>query len=186
MKTYLIMLAIFFLPLTSYSEMTCRCGKELVTIGDTKVVVKAKCGEPDSVDIEEVEVYTKPQERQRMEKSSSDRHKGVLLTKSTKVIEIWTYNMGVNQFIQILKFADGKLASVETNGYGIGPQRIFPGEMTPETNMIELLDTLRELVSNGQLVILDLNTNERIIGDNIGNIELLGDVIQISLSRKRY
>ncbi|UCD58901.1 MAG: DUF2845 domain-containing protein [Candidatus Hydrogenedentota bacterium] len=63
MKTFLVILAISLFPITSCGESTCRCGKNLISIGDSKIEVKAKCGETDLVDYAEVEVYADPQKR---------------------------------------------------------------------------------------------------------------------------
>lgn len=182
MKTLLMVTAVLLVPIMAHGETISRCGREIVSAGATKFEVLAKCGKPDSIDKEEVEVYTAPQKRWGAEGKTGDQKEGVLLTKIRKGIEIWTYNMGARRFIRILKFESGKLVSVETGGYGTGPLRTFPSDTNVTTNMIELLDTLKKMAINKQLVIFDSNKDKRFIGNDIGRIELIGNVIQISIN----
>ena len=116
MKIFLIILVLFLFPIASFGESSCRCGKDLVSIGDTKVIVKAKCGKPDSIDREELEVYTKRKKDGQIQEDTDDKE--VTLTKYTKVIETWTYNMGANRLIRYLNFQNGELIKIETGEKG--------------------------------------------------------------------
>lgn len=80
------------------------CSEQIVTIGDLKTDVLAKCGEPTWKDVHQEEF------KERLETG---------LTRSVFVnVEEWTYNLGTNRFVRILTFRNGKLADIKTGGYG--------------------------------------------------------------------
>ena len=69
-----------------------RCGALLVREGETPVEVRGKCGEPSS------------QERR--------------VACGGPTIDQWTYNLGPNDFLQILTFRNGRLEMIEAGSYG--------------------------------------------------------------------
>ncbi len=80
------------------------CSEQIVTIGDLKTDVLAKCGEPALKDVHQEEF------KERLESG---------LTRSVFVnVEEWTYNLGTNRFVRILTFRNGKLTDIRTGGYG--------------------------------------------------------------------
>lgn len=84
-----------------------RCGSQLVTLGDYKLQVLSKCGEPMFVDSRiEFRVV-------RLYGSGLEFERYVPVT-----IEEWTYNFGPNRFVRLLRFENGRLVSVESLGYG--------------------------------------------------------------------
>ncbi|MFH1076536.1 MAG: DUF2845 domain-containing protein [Pseudomonadota bacterium] len=126
----MIVAAVLIIPIVAHAETNCRCGNAIVSAGNSTAEVRAKCGEPDSIEKEEVEETsnseyenTLPQERGGSE-VSPQRIAKKTTTKSR--IERWTYNMGARKFIKFLEFKGGKLVSVDTGGYGTGHQRVFP------------------------------------------------------------
>jgi hypothetical protein len=80
------------------------CGEQIVTIGDSKSEVIAKCGEPAGKDFQQEELK---------KKLDSGQERSVFVT-----IEEWTYNLGPNRFVRILIFRNGKLTEIKTGGYG--------------------------------------------------------------------
>jgi hypothetical protein len=76
-----------------------RCGNELVSEGDIRPEVLAKCGEPAD--------RTVYYEKRRVGS----------VTKIVPV-EVWTYNFGRQTFIHFLTFENGQLTGIETGGYG--------------------------------------------------------------------
>ncbi|HEY5599330.1 MAG TPA: DUF2845 domain-containing protein [Candidatus Manganitrophaceae bacterium] len=77
------------------------CDEPMISIGQTKEEVRSKCGEP----------------------ASKEKRKIILLkgTRAAQSIEEWSYNPGPQQFIRILQFKNGRLARIETGGYGWTP-----------------------------------------------------------------
>ena len=80
------------------------CSEQLVSEGDLKSDVVAKCGEPAAKDIRQEEVKT------RVDQTTE---RSIFIT-----IEEWTYNLGPNRFLRILTFRNGKLKDIRTGGYG--------------------------------------------------------------------
>ena len=72
----------------SFAATSFRCGKELVSLGDERVEVLIKCGEPMS----KVWEYS--------------------------FVESWTYNPGKTGFMKRLIFSNGIITSIETLGRG--------------------------------------------------------------------
>ncbi|HYE35800.1 DUF2845 domain-containing protein [Methylocaldum sp.] len=102
-----ILLSGLCLCLLAPSAWALRCGSRLVTLGDYKLQVLSKCGEPiftDSrIEFRVVRLYGSGLEFERY----------VPVT-----IDEWTYNFGPNRFVQLLRFENGRLVDVESLGYG--------------------------------------------------------------------
>ncbi len=83
---------------------TFRCGDRVVSLGDTKADVVIKCGDTDLKDsheesiIKSIDPFTKQ--------------------KVTVIVDEWTYNLGPDSLIRILRFENGKLVDIKTGGYG--------------------------------------------------------------------
>ncbi len=85
---------------------TMRCSGGIVSIGDFAGEVLAKCGQP---------ALTSQREEKRVEpapKGSRDR------IVSYVTIDDWTYNFGPNQFQHQLTLENGRVAHIESLGYG--------------------------------------------------------------------
>lgn len=80
------------------------CDRKIVSVGDLKYEVSAKCGEPDWRNYrheEIVEFSDDPIQRSRFVD-----------------IEQWTYNFGPQRLLRILTFRDNRLERIDTAGYG--------------------------------------------------------------------
>jgi ribosomal protein L30E len=162
---FMMTLLLILTPSLSYGF---RCGTRVVAVGDTKVEVLAKCGQPDLIETEQIrEVFT-----------SAD--KGVS-QKITMIVETWTYNLGPRRLVKILKFAGSKLISIEDGGYGTVPERSL--ETISTADKIRLVQALQKMAEKGELVIWNPNTNQSFSGRDIEQIVLNGNAIQISLSK---
>jgi hypothetical protein len=88
-----------------------RCGSKLVSEGDTRSEVAAKCGEPDDV-INQSSVSRRPVIWSR----------GRPYYIGEDFIEIpvenWIYNLGPNKLMRKLRFEGGVLTEIETLGHG--------------------------------------------------------------------
>jgi len=100
---------LFCLSLTMSDALAFRCGRELVQVGDHKLEVLEKCGEPEWAD-------------QRIALMGSRlRHPyGALVEDRYEevVIDEWIYNFGRRKFKQFLQFENGILRKIQKQGYG--------------------------------------------------------------------
>jgi len=84
-----------------------RCGNDLIQEGDRRIQVLKSCGEPDSRDRwEEVRPVT----------YSLYGHYWSSYEKV--VVEEWTYNLGPQSFMRIVRFENGEVVEIETGDYG--------------------------------------------------------------------
>jgi hypothetical protein len=81
-----------------------KCGTALISDGDTKSQVSAKCGEPADKQTRKVLI------RQRVARG--------LEVYVEKEIEEWTYRFGPHRFDQHVVFEDGHLVDVRSGDYG--------------------------------------------------------------------
>ena len=106
------------------AEDSFRCGSKLVSIGDSKYQVLAKCGKPG---------YTEIRREKKIQRDlypdlfpptgyagrrEQEMYREPFLVEEYVSIEEWTYNRGANSLLATLTFEDGKLVDVETDGYG--------------------------------------------------------------------
>ena len=85
---------------SAWADDVMRCGTAIIDIGMVAGQVLAKCGEPQSKEVE-----TEPIRR----RTASG---GVTAAGSTR-IERWIYDRGYGQFPALLTFEQGKLKSIE-------------------------------------------------------------------------
>jgi hypothetical protein len=78
------------------------CGSKIINEGVTKAQVAAACGTPTQV--------------------GQDAHTPaigeVAVPDSDETTEVWTYNFGPSKLMQRIWFEDGRVARVESLGYG--------------------------------------------------------------------
>lgn len=96
--------ALFLLLFMSGVGTLFACDAPAVSLGQTKEEVKSKCGAPVWVEKRKGDLAA---EKHPLEKRRSSRS-----------IEEWYYNLGPQEFIRILQFDNGRLAAIETGGYG--------------------------------------------------------------------
>jgi hypothetical protein len=80
------------------------CSEQIVSVGDTKSDVIAKCGDPTWKDTRQEEFK---------ERLDNGLERKVFVT-----IDEWTYNLGPNRFVRIITFRNGKLVDIKSGGYG--------------------------------------------------------------------
>ncbi len=103
MHVLIILLAMTSLTYATESHAL-RCGNLLITQGDTISKVRNSCGAPTLFETRQIEYMIK---NSRLE------------TSTTYVDEEnWLYNRGRNQLIRLLRFENGKLATVSTGERG--------------------------------------------------------------------
>ena len=87
-----------------------RCGTRLVSEGDTRLEVEARCGPPADII-----------RRTRLAAPIIWRHGRPYRVGSGEieiVVEEWTYNLGPHRFMRRVRFEDGVVVAVDTLGYG--------------------------------------------------------------------
>lgn len=108
----LTLFIIFFLLVSGGNAFAAfRCGPELITIGDDKVEVLLKCGEPSFSELTSLESGRRYGE---------DLSYGGRYGRTTYFVEKWYYNCGPHKFIKILTFRNGKVRRIEAGTYGSG------------------------------------------------------------------
>ncbi len=111
MRPVVLIVFALILSLPFHAAFATRCGNAIVVEGDSSYRVRDKCGEPDS--IERSVVY-----------KTRAVHRGYRYVGSedySVVIEEWTYNLGPNRLIRLLRFENGVLKSIGNGGYGFNP-----------------------------------------------------------------
>lgn len=88
-----------------------RCGTKLVSEGDTRGEVSAKCGEP-------TEVVTLKSVYRRPSVWSGGRPYYIGEDFVEIACEAWIYNLGPNKLMRRLRFEGGVLTEIESLGYG--------------------------------------------------------------------
>ena len=99
-----------------------RCGSKLVTIGDTKIEVVSKCGEPTRR--ENVVRSTSVKKSGKKSGKKSTKKSGGQGTKTeerSRVDEQWNYNFGSRDFVYTLSFEGVELKSIGRGGRGTSP-----------------------------------------------------------------
>lgn len=96
-----------------------RCGSKLVMIGDTKIDVVSKCGEParreNVVRSTSVKKSGKKSGKKSPKKSGGQ---GTKVEERSRVDEQWTYNLGSRDFVYTLSFEGVELKSIGRGGRG--------------------------------------------------------------------
>lgn len=104
-----------------------RCGNDLVYRGDSCADVLMKCGEPSFVRQTGARGKSKTVTRKAAEKSVAEvpdkapRKKKTAVKKTVydeTLQEVWSYNLGPNDFIYNLHFDGGVLKKIEVGGRG--------------------------------------------------------------------
>jgi hypothetical protein len=90
-----------------------RCAGGIVSAGDSKLDLLAKCGPATLVDRQEVR-------RARVVSSgtAADAAASALAAASSSGLETWTYDFGPSQFIRLVTLERGRVVRVETAGHG--------------------------------------------------------------------
>lgn len=92
------------------------CGNRLVSKGDSLYQVRSVCGEPDDAR-RRVETRTE-RRRVRVPCEHGAQCERTVEHTTDVVVDEWTYDFGRRRFVRFLTFVDGRLAVVQTGGYG--------------------------------------------------------------------
>ena len=81
------------------------CGDRIISRGESKGEVLAKCGEP---------FYRTSHDEELWEPMGATGSRRVAVT-----VEEWTYNFGPQRFMRIITFRNGRVVDVRTGNYGV-------------------------------------------------------------------
>jgi hypothetical protein len=115
----LVALSLLTLGAPSAEADAIRCGRKLVSDGDTLYEVRARCGDPDQ-QIHRVELRTVRQWVGGPCIGNDPRQCGRYLERTIEVtIDELTYDFGPHQFINYLTFEQGRLISIVSGQRGV-------------------------------------------------------------------
>jgi len=125
----IIKLMLIAVPLLTISEQTwaLRCGNKIVSVGDKKYKVLARCGEPDYSEIRERRIpsfcydgtgYGDTYNSNGYYRNYRDQRAYSRIPCRYETIEVWIYNFGPNKFVKELIFRKGKVFDINSLEYG--------------------------------------------------------------------
>jgi hypothetical protein len=120
-KLWLSVPAFFSVLAMSASEAEAdgmRCGRRLVSTGDSLYRVRSVCGEPDDAQRRVVTQSERRRVRVPCADGASSRCERTEEYSRDIVVDEWTYDFGEQRFIRYLTFLDGRLQQVSTGSYG--------------------------------------------------------------------
>jgi len=122
MKISRIYLLIIFLLVFGISSRVyaigLRCGKRLITVGDTKLKVMSLCGVPDFTEEWEEERIMRDFRHPFYDENDYEWGRQPFLVKTPIKVERWHYNFGPTQLIHYLRFRNGTLIKITTGERG--------------------------------------------------------------------
>ena len=106
-----------------------RCAGGLVSVGDTKLDLLGKCGEPALVD-------PHTEERGRVQ---LDAQQVATTRRAVVTVEQWTYDFGPSSFVQLVTLEGGKVIAIVdqaatdgwTSGFGLANAKMAPPGAIP-------------------------------------------------------
>lgn len=108
------------------AESTMRCGRSLVSRGDSQGEVLTQCGEPVFASQKTIYRSGIPNRRFRSLSIGNNYYADItsweLIQHNRSTVEVpvdvWTYNFGPRYFMREVTFVDGKISAIRTLGYG--------------------------------------------------------------------
>jgi hypothetical protein len=85
-----------------------RCEPSVLHVGDSKLDLSARCGEP-----------TLAERREDLVRVTADTGAGVAVGRTVTVVsEVWTYDFGPQTFVRFVSLEDGVVTRIDTGGHG--------------------------------------------------------------------
>ena len=155
-----LLIGLLFIPADVFAL---RCGSDLVYIGDRKIEVFQKCGEPTLVEEWKIEStrFKAILDKKRSKGGATQREEYQEI--KTEIIEEWTYNFGANRFIHFLTFTNGKLSRIEDGSRGFKGDFPKDFDKTRCGKLVEEEDRKIEVIMKcGEPVIVETRMEEKI------------------------
>jgi len=104
----ILLFASTLLLLGLHNAFALSCGNKLVDMGDRKVEVLMKCGNPNFVEKWQERIIAYRDFQGKIIKGSA----------AHRYVEEWTYNFGSNRFLYFLRFVNDRLSNIEEGSRG--------------------------------------------------------------------
>jgi Protein of unknown function (DUF2845) len=95
---------LLLLPHAGLSAASLDCSGGIISVGDSRADLLAKCGPPDSKESHYEELSSRPDQSVRQ--------------KLFVTVEEWTYDFGPSRFTRIVTLTNGKVADIRSGNYG--------------------------------------------------------------------
>lgn len=114
----LLVLSAFFAS-GARADVGMRCGTRLITTGDFMERVRQECGAPSHVETwEESRLYRFPPQPFYRDGDTVHRYGPADKVLVHVLVEVWTYNHGPHRFMDRVRFENGRVSEIVTDGYG--------------------------------------------------------------------
>jgi len=120
------------LTVSSTHASTINCSGGIVSIGDERIDLLSKCGQPDWKDSHQEEV--------------TERFDPVTKKRTYITVDEWTYDFGPQQFMRIVIIKNGRIADVRTGGYGTD-RRSKPDKLDCRDSILSAGDSKAEVLT---------------------------------------
>ncbi|MEN8134381.1 MAG: DUF2845 domain-containing protein [Thermodesulfobacteriota bacterium] len=179
MKIIKIVAALFIgLLVTPPEVFALRCGSKLVAIGDRKIEVFQKCGEPTLIEKWKIENTTFKTRRNKQYSTDIIADREDKQEIKTEYVEDWTYNFGANRLIHFLTFKNGKLSQIEIGSRGFAGE--FPSDFdkTRCGKLVALEDRKIDVIMKcGEPVFVETRMEEKLTSKSLS--KQIGDGLRL-------
>jgi hypothetical protein len=120
-KYLAVIVAIVCICGSAGADSSFRCGNKLVSLKDSRDEVINMCGEPTSVESwveERIKRDYGNYQNHDPRTDNDESYREPLIVKIQVNIELWTYNLGSTRLIHNLKFENGIVQEITTDGKG--------------------------------------------------------------------
>jgi hypothetical protein len=134
------------MPYGGLSAVTLDCSGGIISEGDTRADVLAKCGQPDSKESHAEELI--------------ERGGPGLRQKTFITVEEWTYDFGPSRFSRIVTLRNGRVADIRSGNYGYG-KGAAPGQHECTEQVLSIGDAMSDVVAKcGDPYLKDVHEEE--------------------------
>ncbi len=123
----------FVMPSSDLYAESLDCSGGIISVGDSRVDLLAKCGEPDHTESHEEAI--------------SERLDPGLRQKTYVTVEDWTYNYGPSKFMRIVTLRNGRVAHIRTGNYGYSKGGAKPAERECSEQAVSRGDTTTDVTA---------------------------------------
>jgi uncharacterized protein DUF2845 len=141
-----ILALLLLLPYAGLTAATLDCDGGIISEGDTRADVLAKCGPPGSKESHDEEI---------IERLDSGMRRKTFVT-----VEEWTYDFGPARFSRIVTIRNGKVADIRSGNYGYG-KGAAPAQRECTEQALSVGDTKSDVVAKcGDPFLKDVHQEE--------------------------
>lgn len=127
----LVFFAFFALTCPDAHADSLSCNGGIVSVGDSRVDLVMKCGEPDGKDSHDEEI---------IERLDRDTRRKLIVT-----VDEWNYNFGPGQFMRIITLKNGKITDIRAGNYGHN-KGAKPGQRECDGQVVSIGDSKSEVI----------------------------------------